>query len=50
MEKMSLNTDGQNTFTKNTNEERWVESDLQLWVLQQKDFCPFWWAGTELLF
>lgn len=41
MEKMSLNTDGQNTFTKNMNKESWVESDLQLWVLQQKDFCPF---------
>ena len=50
MHKMSLNTDGQNTFNKNINKERLVESDLQLWMLEDKDFSSFWWAGTELLF
>lgn len=49
MEKMSLNTEGQNTFNKNV-KERWVESDLQLWMLEDKDLCSFWWAGFELLF
>lgn len=33
MEKTNLNTDGQNTFNKNINKERWVECDVQLWVL-----------------
>lgn len=33
MEKMNLNTDGQNPFNKNINKERWVEYDVQLWVL-----------------
>lgn len=50
MHKMSLNTDGQNTFNKNINKERLVESDLQLWMLEDKDFSSFWWAGTEPLF
>lgn len=40
MEKMSLNTEGQNTFNKNV-KERWIESDLQLWMLEDKDFCSF---------
>lgn len=41
MHKMSLNTDGQNTFNKNINKERLVESDLQLWMLEDKDFSSF---------
>ena len=39
--KMSLNTDGQNTFNKNINKARWAEYDVQLWVLEDKDFCSF---------
>lgn len=45
---MSLSTDGQNTFNKNINKERWAECGVQLWVLQDKDFCSFWWVGMNI--